>query len=138
MAVVVLTTLMGGLIAFGLSFFLIWFLKISNFEGGSGYFALFVILTGVADGFFVGLLTVLSMRSGFVQMQLRATEIVLALTATAGTIVVLNKVFEDKGPKLEGDNIRLQVELKCPRHWKPGRIAEVKIQTRRSSSGSGE
>src|SRR5258708_5392690 len=48
---------MGGLIAFGLSFFLIWFLKISNFEGGSGYFALFVILTGVAGGFFVGLLT---------------------------------------------------------------------------------
>lgn len=117
--VVVLTILIGGVAAFGLSFFLIWFLKITKFEGGAGYFTLFVILTGVAGGFVVGLITVLTMGSGFVAMQLRATEIALVLTITAGVVVVLNKVFEDKGPKLEGDSIRLEVELKCPRDWKP-------------------
>jgi hypothetical protein len=117
--VVVLTTLMGGVAAFGLSFFLIWFLNVTNFEGGSGYFTLFVILTGVAGGFAVGLLTALAMHSGFAAMQLRAAEIVLALTIAAGAAVVLDKAFEDKGPKLEGDSIRLEVELKCPRDWKP-------------------
>ena len=118
-AVVILTILMGGVAAFGLSFFLIWFLNITNFEGGSGYFTLFVILTGVVGGFLVGLITVLAMQSSFLEMQLRAAEIVLALTVAAGGIVVLDKVFEDKGPKLEGDSIQLEVELKCPRDWKP-------------------
>src|SRR5579864_7760179 len=117
--VVVLTTVLGGLAAFGLSFFLIWFLQVSNFEGGSGYFAVFVILAGVAGGFVVGLITALTMRSSFDATQLRAAEIVLALTVVAGVIAVLGKVFEDKGPKLEGDSIRLEVELRCPRDWKP-------------------
>jgi hypothetical protein len=117
--VVGLTTVMGGVAAFGLSFFLIWFLNVTNFEGGAGYFTLFVILTGVAGGFAVGLITALTLRSSFTGMQLRAAEIVVALTVAAGIIVVLAKVFEDKGPKLEGDSIRLEVELKCPRDWKP-------------------
>jgi hypothetical protein len=117
--IVALTTLLGGVAAYGLSFFLIWFLKISNFEGGAGYFTLFVILTGVAGGFVVGLVTTLTMRSSFAATQLRATEIVLALTVVAGVGVVLDKVFEDKGPKLEGNSIRLEVELKCPRDWHP-------------------
>lgn len=117
--VVVLTTVLGGLAAFGLSFFLIWFLKVSNFEGGAGYFAVFVILAGVAGGFAVGLITALTMRSSFGAVQLRSAEIVLALAIVAGVIAVLSKVFEDKGPKLEGDSIRLEVELKCPRDWKP-------------------
>jgi hypothetical protein len=117
--VVVLTTLMGGVAAFGLSFFLIWFLNVSNFEGGAGYFTLFVTLTGVVGGFVIGLITALTMRSSFAQVQLRAAAIVLALTIAAGVIAVLGKVFEDEGPKLEGDSIRLEVELKCPRDWKP-------------------
>ncbi len=117
--VVVLTTVMGGLAAFGLSFFLIWFLAITNFEGGAGYFTLFVILTGVGGGFVIGLLTAITRSSSFADMLLRAAEIVLALTIGAGVVVVLAKVFEDKGPKLEGDSIRLEVEFKCPRDWKP-------------------
>jgi hypothetical protein len=118
-AVVFLTTVMGGLAAFGLSYFLIWFLKVSNFEGGAGYFAVFVILAGVGGGFVVGLITAIAMRASFADMLLRAAEIVVALTIVAGIIVVLAKAFEDKGPKLEGDSIRLEVELKCPRDWKP-------------------
>jgi hypothetical protein len=33
--------------------------------------------------------------------------------------VVLGKVFEDKGPRLDGQEIRLRVELKAPPDWKP-------------------
>src|SRR3954453_3548585 len=116
---VVLTTLMGGLAAFGLSFFLIPFLKVTNFEGGAGYFTVFVILSGVAGGFAVGLIVALAMRGAFAEMLLRAAGLVVALTIGAGVLVVLTKVFEDKGPKLDGDSIRLEVELQCPRGWKP-------------------
>ena len=117
--VVVLTTVMGGLTAFGLSFFLIWFLNISNFEGGAGYFTVFLILTGAGGGFVVGVLTAVIMSSSFADMLLRAAEIVAALTVAVTIVVVLAKVFEDKGPKLEGDSIRLEVEFRCPRDWKP-------------------
>ena len=78
-----------------------------------------MILAGVGGGFLVGLFTAIGMNSGFAAGLLRAAEIVLALTVVAGLVVVLFKVFEDKGPKLEGDSIRLEVELKCPRDWKP-------------------
>src|SRR5579872_4786711 len=118
-SVVFLTTVMGGAAAFGLSYFLIWLLNISNFEGGSGYFTLFVIIIGVVGGFFVGVIAALTLGSSFIQVQLRAAGIVVALTIIAGVVVTLAKVFEDKGPKLEGDSIRLEVELKCPRDWKP-------------------
>jgi hypothetical protein len=117
--VVALTTLMGGLTAFGLSFFFIWLLDITSFEGGAGFFAVFVTLGGATAGFIVGLITALVMRSGFGEMQLRAAEVALALALAVVVIVVLNKVFEDKGPKLDGDSIVLEVELKCPRDWKP-------------------
>ena len=117
--VVALTTLMGGLTAFGLSFFFIWLLDITGFEGGAGFFSVFVTLAGLAGGFIVGLITALTMRSSFSAMQLRAAEIALAIAVATVVIVVLNKVFEDKGPKLEGDSIVLEVELKCPRDWKP-------------------
>jgi hypothetical protein len=115
---VFLTTVMGGLTALGLAYFLVWFIPVSNFEGGSGYFTLFVILSGIAGGFVVGLITALSM-SVFDAALLRAAEIVLALTVVVAIIVLLAKAFEDKGPKLEGDSIRLEVELRCPRDWKP-------------------
>jgi hypothetical protein len=117
--VVGFTTVMGGLAAFGLSYFLIWFLKITNFEGGAGYFTLSVTLIGVGCGFVVGLVTTLTMHSSFTAIQMRAAQIVVALTVVAGVSVVLATAFEDKGPKLEGDSVRLEVELKCPRDWKP-------------------
>jgi hypothetical protein len=109
---------MGGLAALGLAYFLVWFIPVSNFEGGAGYFTLFVILSGIAGGFVVGWITAVSL-SVFADALLRAAEIVLALTVVVAIVVVLAKVFEDKGPKLEGDAIRLEVELKCPRDWNP-------------------
>ncbi len=117
--VVFLTTVLGGFAAFGLSFFLIWFLEISNFEGGAGYFTLFVTLFGVAGGFVVGFIAAVSMTSSFTEVLLRGALVVVGLTVAAGIAGVLSKVFEDKGPKLEGDSIRLEVEYKCPRDWKP-------------------
>ena len=78
--VVFLTTVMGGLAAFGLSFFLIGFLDITNFEGGAGYFTLFVILNGVGGGPVIGWITAVSMSASFTDTLLRAAEVVVGLT----------------------------------------------------------
>lgn len=117
--VVFLTTVLGGFAAFGLSYFLIWFLEISKFEGGAGLFAVFLTLAGVGVGFVVGFIAAVSMTSSFADVMLRTALVVAGLTVAAGIAAVLSKVFEDKGPKLEGASILLEVEYKCPRGWKP-------------------
>ena len=125
--VVALTTAAGGCAAFGLAAFLIKLLSISNFEGGSGYFTVFVTLAGLIGGFIVGLVTAVTVRSGFATAQLNALGIVAALTVAAG---ILAAVLQDDGPRLDGDKVVLEVELKCPRDWKPDNYA-------RSELGSG-
>jgi len=117
--IVLLTTSLGGFAAYGLSVFLISFLEISNFEGGAGYFSVFVILIGAGAGFLTGLFCALITKSDFGATLLRAGEILLGLAVLTVVAVVLGKVFEDKGPKLAGDALRIQVEVKCPRDWKP-------------------
>src|SRR5277367_89617 len=112
--VVALTTVAGGFAGAGLAAFLIKALQISNFEGGSGYFAVFVTLFGVAGGFVVGLITALAVHSSFWVAQGCAVGILVALTIVAGVIAV---GVQDDGPKLDGDKVVLEVELKCPRDW---------------------
>jgi hypothetical protein len=118
--VVALTTLAGGCAAFGLATFLIWWLPVSNFEGGAGYFAVIVTLLGAGGGFLVGAITAASVRSGFATAQLYALGAVTALTLAAGILVV---VLKDDGPKIDGSPLRLQVELRFPLEWKPDNLA---------------
>jgi hypothetical protein len=116
--VILITTVLGGLAAAGVAALLIELLKISNFEGGAGYFAVFVTLIGIAGGFITGLITTLSVRSDFWRAQAWAGGTILVLGVLG---VVLPVVFNDDGPKLNGENIALQVELKGPPGWKPDR-----------------
>jgi hypothetical protein len=58
-------------------------------------------------------------RAVLLDTLLRAGEIVVGLTIVAGVSTLPATVLEDKGPKLEGDSIQLELELKCPRDWKP-------------------
>jgi hypothetical protein len=117
--VVFLTVILGGLVGIGLSAVLIPILKISNFEGGSGYFALSLTLLGLAGGFVVGLITALTMTAGFGAVLTRSASIVVALAVAVGIISTVAKQFEDKGPHLDGENIRLEVEYKSPPGWAP-------------------
>ena len=122
--VVVLTTVAGGCAAAGLAAFLIQWLQISNFEGGSGYFAVIVTLFGAAGGFIVGLVTALTVHSGFWPAQAYATGIVAALTIAAGVLTV---ALHDNGPRIDGEKVVLEVELKCPRDWKPDNYARSEL-----------
>ena len=125
--VVALTAAAGGLAAFGLATFLIWWIPVSNFEGGAGYFAVIVTGLGVIGGAIVGLVVAATVRSGFATAQTYAIGIVAALTVTAGVLVV---IFDDDGPKIDGDLILLETELRFPRDWKPDNLA-------RSENGTG-
>ena len=114
--VTALTTVLGGLAAAAVAAILIEWLQISNFEGGSGYFAFFVVIAGIVAGFITGFLAAIISRSGFWRTQGYATAIVAALAVIAAVLPVL---LNDKGPKIDGESIVLQVGLRCPSGWKP-------------------
>src|SRR6516225_7012270 len=114
--VTALTTVLGGLAAAAVAAILIEWLQISNFEGGSGYFAFFVVTAGIVAGFITGFLAAIISRSGFWRTQGYATAIVAALAVIAAVLPVL---LNDNGPKIDGDSLVLQVGLRCPSGWKP-------------------
>ena len=116
-----LTAFEGALLAFALSEFLIPFLQVSPREGAAGYFALFLITGGVIGGFVVGLITALVVRSGFWTAQAWSVGVSAGLTVLVGLAVV---IFNDNGPKLDGDPLVAEVELKFPPDWKPDNKAK--------------
>ena len=121
LGVVVVTTLLGAGAASLLAQFLIYWLGITNFEGGSGYF--FVIITGLGAiaGFFVGLFTALALPSDFWRTQAWAASIVVVLTVIAGVTAV---VAGDDGPRIDGQHTVVELELKPPRGWQPDHQAK--------------
>jgi hypothetical protein len=114
--VTALTTVVGGLAATAVAALLIEWLQISNFEGGSGYFAFFVVTAGVVAGFITGFLSAIICHSGFLKTQGYATGIIALLAVVAAVLPVL---LNDKGPKIDGESLVLQVELRCPVGWRP-------------------
>jgi hypothetical protein len=116
--VILITAVLGGLAAAGVATLLIQLLHITNFEGGSGYFAVFVTLAGIAVGFITGLISALAVRSDFWKAQTWAAGAILVLGIVA---VVLPLLLNDEGPKLNGESLTLQVQLKSPPGWTPDR-----------------
>ena len=122
-AVVLLTSAAGAGAAAILANFLVDQLQIPAREGAAGYFSVFVIATGLVCGFIVGLATALTMQSGFWKVQGYALAITAVLTVLAGIITV---ALDDHGPKLDGDQLVLEVELKCPPNWQPDAASKEK------------
>ncbi len=118
---VLLTTAAGACAAFGVATYLIRALEISNREGASGYFAVFVIGIGLIGGFIVGLITALASHSGFWISQGYALGAVAIL---AGAGAVLPAVLNDEGPKLRGEKLVAEVEVKLPPGWSPDNRAK--------------
>ena len=124
-----LTTVAGGLAGAGLAMFVIAWQQMSNFEGGSGYFAVLTTLAGMGAGFAIGLVTALAMGGGFLAVQLRALEIVAGLALFIGLLVVVVPLLQDKGPRINGETVVLEVELRAPQGWKAMRAVEIRHGT---------
>lgn len=95
-----------------------WY-HISSFEGGSGYFVVFMALLGGVIGFVAGLITsaVVAANGGATGARF---GIPLAVVAGLALIVTaLAWMGGDVPPTLRGDRILLAVELRAPAGWKP-------------------
>jgi hypothetical protein len=124
--VVALSTVFGGITGYFLANFLIWALKISKFEGGQGLFMFAFLQLAIPAGFVVGLLTVLVMKADFGDRLLRSAEILAGLAVAVGISAVLEQKFEDKGPKIDGSPLMIEVELRCWSGWTPSNALKAR------------
>lgn len=111
----VLGCLLAGWIA---SLCVEWY-RISSFEGGAGYYVVFLALGGAFAGFAIGAITslvVMLQQGNFARgfgASLGITFLVAALS------LGLAWFFGDVPPTLRGDSLELLVELQSPPGWKP-------------------
>jgi hypothetical protein len=118
---VLLSALEGGSLALALASFIIEYQQITAREGTAGYFAVSITLIGLFCGLVVGVITALAATSGFWKTQGYAVGILFALTLAGGVLLIWS---DDRGPKLDGDSIVAEIELKCPRGWQPDNKAK--------------
>lgn len=119
---IVLTTALGGFAAAVVSRFLIESLHVSHFEGGSGYFALFVTGIGIGGGFLTGAIVAAARPSDFTRALVWSVGIIAAI-ALLGAF--LPPLLRDKGDLLDGEKLVLQLELQMPAGWKRERNREA-------------
>lgn len=115
----VLGAVLGGVAAGWIaSLCTVWY-RISGFEGGAGYYVVFLALGGAIAGFVIGAGT------GTVLL-LKGKGLPAAVGIPLGTIVALAVavlalawLFGDVPPKLRGDELYVDVEVMCPTGWEP-------------------
>ncbi|WP_321473248.1 hypothetical protein [uncultured Paludibaculum sp.] len=92
-----------------------WY-RISSFEGGSGYFVVFLTLLGLVIGLILGIVTSRVVAGGASPGFLRAQGLSLAGVAILFCFVTLFcRLGGDVAPKIDGEELDLEVELRCPR-----------------------
>ena len=94
-----------------------WY-RISPREGGSGYFVIFIGLTGFLGGLLIGTVTSRFVPSGFWLAQAYSLAIAAAICLVIGLFA---RLYGEVPPTLAGETLRLEVELKCPRGWQPAK-----------------
>lgn len=94
-----------------------WY-HISSFEGGAGYYVVFLALGGGVLGFGIGVIATLMVmlnHRGFGQGLLVSAAIVVGVAAVS---LGLSWLFGDIPPTIDGDELQLVVEVRCPPGWK--------------------
>ncbi|MGJ5820567.1 hypothetical protein [Paludibaculum fermentans] len=96
-----------------------WY-SISSFEGGSGYFVAFLTLFGIVIGLILGIVTSRVVAGGTSPGFLRAQGISLAEVAILFCVIALFcRLGGTIAPTIDGEQLDLEVELKCPRGMVP-------------------
>jgi hypothetical protein len=115
LVVAVLTAVLGLLAGGTVAALAVDWYRISSFEGGSGYFIIFMALLGGAAGFLIGVagsrMVAARPRPGFLKALLVCAAVVCAIAAVvAGTA----RLFADIPPRIEGETLSLLVEIRWP------------------------
>ncbi len=96
-----------------------WY-RISSFEGGSGYFVVFMALLAGLAGTLVGLAVARAVAARPAASAWRATGLaVVAVLGIAGAVAGLARAFADVPPEIAGERLHLLVELRWPSGTRP-------------------
>lgn len=76
---------------------------------------------GMVAGFLTGLITALVVQSGFWKAQCYAAGVMGILAILDVILTAVFPAFKDEGPKLDGEKLTLQIDLKSPPGWRPDR-----------------
>jgi hypothetical protein len=98
-----------------------WY-RISPREGGSAYFIISIGFIGLVVGFLAGLIAARVVPSGFWAAQGASIAVVLGLGLVVGFFARLNG---EVPPELNGETVRLEVDLRCPPGWMPDNKARA-------------
>lgn len=113
----IITSIASGAAACGLAVLCVEWYRISSFEGGSGYYVVFITLIGLIAGLILGVAV-----SRFVAPPgfLPASGYSLGAVAVLfGVVVLFCRLGGDVPPKIAGEKLDLEVELRCPRGLVP-------------------
>ena len=114
-AVAVLSAALGGFAAGLVASGGVKWYRISKFEGGAGYFVVFMALLGVVSGLLIGVITSLSVWAdsggGFLKALAIAWGIILLI---AGIVAVISRLLADVPPTIDGQELLLVVDVRWP------------------------
>jgi hypothetical protein len=97
-----------------------WY-RVSNFEGAAGYGVIALGLLGLLFGLVTGIATARLAGPGFLKGQGIALGVALGVVALVGLVARLGADFP---PTVDGEELSLQVELRCPRGVEPEQPTE--------------
>ena len=120
--IAVLTALTGAGAGGYLGSLCVTWYRISPREGGSAYFMISIGFVGLIVGFLAGLITARLVPSGFWPAQGASIAGVLGLGLIVGFFARLNG---EVPPELNGEQVRLEVDLRCPPGWTPDNKARA-------------
>ena len=113
--IAVLTAALGALLSGIVASLAVDWYRISSFEGGSGYFVVFIALAGLLGGFLIGGITARVVaggaQPGFGKGLGYALLIVLLL---AGAVAGISRWLADVPPTRQGERLMLLVEVRWP------------------------
>ncbi len=91
-----------------------WY-KISSFEGGSGYYTLFISFGGLIGGLVIGLIVSRVIAAGANPTFIKALGCSVALTlAITLAVAVPTRLLADVAPRVDGEELMLMVEARWP------------------------
>lgn len=128
----------GGLLAGLIADLCVTWYHVSSFEGGSGYFVVFLALGGfIAGAVMGGVATGLSLHNGYGGAAALGIA-VATVVSIAAVVLLLCWLNGDVPPTLRGSRVELLLEIRSPQGWEIPKDAFVKYNsvTIRAASGN--